>query len=146
MQFDLIESGKPNRSGYTREMIAGFLSEHLDEYGDSPEAILNCIAYARGDGPGQSGFIILAHDREQIRGAAIVNDTNMSGYIPEHILVYIAVAKDSRGRGVGKALMEKVINRSEGEIALHVEPENPARRLYESYGFTYKYLEMRRPR
>lgn len=28
-------------------------------------------------------------------------------------------------------------------ICLHVEPDNPAKRLYEREGFTNKYLEMR---
>ncbi|HAB28956.1 MAG TPA: GNAT family N-acetyltransferase, partial [Xanthomarina gelatinilytica] len=31
----------------------------------------------------------------------------------------------------------------EGDVALHVEPNNPAIKLYESLGFTNKYLEMR---
>jgi ribosomal protein S18 acetylase RimI-like enzyme len=30
-----------------------------------------------------------------------------------------------------------------GNIALHVEPDNPAKILYEKLGFTNKYLEMR---
>jgi ribosomal protein S18 acetylase RimI-like enzyme len=67
----------------------------------------------------------------------------MKGYIPENILVYIAVDKDQRGRGVGKKLMNAAIDQAEGNIALHVEPENPAKFLYEKLGFTNKYLEMR---
>ncbi|MDX5426634.1 MAG: GNAT family N-acetyltransferase, partial [Bacteroidota bacterium] len=31
----------------------------------------------------------------------------------------------------------------EGNVALHVEPDNPAKYLYENIGFTNKYLEMR---
>lgn len=67
----------------------------------------------------------------------------MSGYIPDNILVYIAVHEKTRGKGVGKALMEKAITLAEGDIALHVEPDNPAKRLYERLGFSNKYLEMR---
>jgi ribosomal protein S18 acetylase RimI-like enzyme len=67
----------------------------------------------------------------------------MGGYIPEHILVYIAVDGRMRGKGVGKALMEEAILKTPGDIALHVEPHNPARRLYERLGFESKYLEMR---
>ena len=62
---------------------------------------------------------------------------------PENILVYIAVHSDQRGKGVGKELMKKAINTAKGDIALHVEPENPAKFLYEKLGFTNKYLEMR---
>ena len=44
---------------------------------------------------------------------------------------------------IGKQLMEKAISIAEGNIALHVEPDNPAKKLYEKLGFTNKYLEMR---
>jgi ribosomal protein S18 acetylase RimI-like enzyme len=67
----------------------------------------------------------------------------MAGYIPENILVYIAVNKEYRGHGIGKKLMEQTIAHTKGSVALHVEPDNPAKFLYEKYGFTNKYLEMR---
>ena len=129
---------------FSRDRIATFLFTHLEEYGDEKGAILKCIAYAYGDNPGQDGFVLIAHQENEILGVVIVNDTNMAGYIPGHILVYIAVHGEARGKGVGKALMEKALNETEGDVALHVEPENPARFLYEKFGFTNKYLEMRR--
>jgi ribosomal protein S18 acetylase RimI-like enzyme len=67
----------------------------------------------------------------------------MSGYIPENILVYIATHKDFRGKGLGKKLMQEAINFAKGDIALHVEANNPAKYLYEKLGFTAPYLEMR---
>lgn len=143
MTYTVIENDKQNSVPFTRDEIAGFLVEHLDEYGDTKNAILKCIAYAYGDGPGQDGFILLAHDDSGILGVVIINKTNMSGYIPENILVYIAVHGKTRGQGVGKELMKRVIDRAEGDIALHVEPNNPAKFLYEKFGFTNKYLEMR---
>lgn len=39
--------------------------------------------------------------------------------------------------------MSMAIEMANGGIALHVEPDNPARYLYEKLGFTHKYLEMR---
>jgi len=143
MNFDILTSDDQNPTPFSRDDIADFLYEHLDDFGDRKESILKCIAYAYGDNPGQDGFILLAHKDEEIMGAVIINDTNMEGYIPEHILVYIAVHGNARGQGLGKALMEKTIERTRGDIALHVEPDNPARFLYEKYGFTNKYLEMR---
>ena len=68
----------------------------------------------------------------------------MEGYIPENILVYIATDKNHRGKGIGSKLMDAAIEHTQGDIALHVEPDNPARKLYERCGFTNKYLEMRR--
>jgi len=39
--------------------------------------------------------------------------------------------------------MKKAIEHAEGDIALHVEANNPAKKLYEKPGFTNPYLEMR---
>jgi ribosomal protein S18 acetylase RimI-like enzyme len=64
----------------------------------------------------------------------------MKDFIPENILVYIAVDNSQRGKGM--EISTKAISIAEGNIALHVEPDNPAKGLYEKLGFT-KYLEMR---
>lgn len=143
IKYTRIDTDAEGDVPFTRNQIADFLYNHLDQYGDDKSAILKCIAYAYGDGPGQDGFIQLAYDEEEILGVVIINKTNMSGYIPENILVYIAVHQKTRGQGVGKQLMQKVIDGTGGDIALHVEPDNPARFLYEKFGFTNKYLEMR---
>jgi len=143
ISYDIIKNDDENPTDFSRDDIADFLYEHLDEYGDEREAILKCIAYAYGDNPGQDGFILVAYEKDEILGVVIINRTNMSGFIPENILVYIAVHSKTRGKGVGKALMKKIIDATDGDIALHVEPENPAKFLYEKFGFTNKYLEMR---
>ncbi len=143
IEYDLIHSDIENPTPFSREDIAEFLYNNLDEYGDEKKHILSCIGYAYGDKEGQNGFILIAHEKDQIVGAVIINHTNMGGFIPEHILVYIAVQEDFRGQGLGKELMERIIDATEGDIALHVEPDNPAKYLYEKYGFTNKYLEMR---
>jgi [ribosomal protein S18]-alanine N-acetyltransferase len=123
--------------------IADFLFEHLQPYGDSKMDILKCLDYALNDIAGQGGFVLLARENKTIVGAVVINQTGMEGYIPENILVYIAVHENQRGKGLGKKLMTKAIELSRGDIALHVEPDNPAVKLYESLGFTNKYLEMR---
>jgi [ribosomal protein S18]-alanine N-acetyltransferase len=143
INYTKIDTDKTGKPPFTRDEIADFLFDHLDQYGDTRRAILKCIGYAYGDEPGQNGFIQVAHDGDEILGVVIINDTNMGEYIPEHILVYIAVHAKTRGKGVGKQLMKKVIEATKGDIALHVEPDNPAKFLYEKFGFTNKYLEMR---
>lgn len=143
ISYTRIDTDKNTEPPFSREQIADFLFDHLDQYGDTRKAILKCIGYAYGDEPGQNGFVQVAHEGDEILGVVIINDTNMGDYIPEHILVYIAVHAKTRGKGVGKQLMEKIIEATEGDIALHVEPDNPAKFLYEKFGFTNKYLEMR---
>jgi len=78
-----------------------------------------------------------------VLGEVVINDSGMSGYIPEHVLVFIAVDKKYRGRGIGKKLIEKAIELCQGNISLHVEYDNPAYEIYKHVGFTTKYAEMR---
>nr|MBI1230759.1 GNAT family N-acetyltransferase [Cytophagales bacterium] len=123
--------------------IADFLYEHLDQYGDPHEHIMRCLDYALDQALDKGGFVVLSRENGKIVGAVVINKTGMSGYIPDNILVYIAVDGSQRGKGLGKKLMSTAIKMASGDIALHVEPDNPARLLYEKLGFTNKYLEMR---
>lgn len=123
--------------------IADFLYEHLDQYGDPHEHIMRCLDYALDQALDKGGFVVLSRENGKIVGAVVINKTGMSGYIPDNILVYIAVDASQRGKGLGKKLMSTAIKMASGDIALHVEPDNPAKLLYEKLGFTNKYLEMR---
>lgn len=123
--------------------IADFLFVHLGQYGDPKDDILKCLDYALDKNSNAGGFVVLAREEDQLLGVLIMNKTGMSGYIPENILVYIAVDASQRGKGIGGKIMDKAIKMAEGSIALHVEAENPAKKLYERIGFTNKYLEMR---
>ncbi len=120
-----------------------FLFKSLQEYGDPKEDINAAMDYALGEENSPGGFVLVANDGDKIVGSVVVNRTGMKKYIPENILVYIATDAACRGKGIGKKLMETAIEHAEGSIALHVEPNNPAKGLYEKLGFTNKYLEMR---
>jgi|TARA_R110000782_G_scaffold110863_2_gene200441 [ribosomal protein S18]-alanine N-acetyltransferase len=141
MEILLITPQTGKHSIFNDNKIVNFLYEHLDQYGDAKEAIQKCIDYVFT--PNKGGLILLAIENNEIVGATIINKTGMSGYIPENILVYIAVNKNQRGKGVGKQIMQKAIENTDGDIALHVEKDNPAKFLYEKMGFTNPYLEMR---
>jgi [ribosomal protein S18]-alanine N-acetyltransferase len=142
MKIKIIDAiNKP--SIHEKSEIINFLHEHLDEFGDQKKDILKAIDYAVKEFVSLGGFVILLLENEEIIGATVVNQTGMGGYIPENILVYIAIHKEHRGKGLGKTLMQKAIEISKGDMALHVEATNPARFLYEKLGFTNPYLEMR---
>lgn len=126
-----------------KKEIADFLFVQLEQYGDPINDIMKCLDYALDQAVDKGGFTVLARENEKIVGAVVINKTGMSGFIPENILVYIAVDASQRGKGVGKKLMTTAIDLANGDIALHVEADNPARKLYENLGFTNKYLEMR---
>lgn len=128
-----------------RKRIIDFLHDHLDEFGDTWESISNAVDYALNTGPAFGGFVLYVEDENtnEVIGTVVMNHTHMKGYIPENILVYIAVHRDHRGEGLGKILMKEAVNTSNGDIALHVEHDNPAKHLYTKIGFTNPYLEMR---
>ncbi|MFC6269317.1 GNAT family N-acetyltransferase [Frigoriflavimonas asaccharolytica] len=126
-----------------KDNIAEFLFKSLEEYGDPKSDILKCMEYAMKETESFGGSINVATLDSEIVGAVIINKTGMKDYIPENILVYIATDATKRGQGIGRKLMEKAIETSDGNIALHVEADNPAKILYEKLGFTNKYLEMR---
>jgi len=142
MKFETYtHQNKPDETAL--QQIVDFLFVHLDPFGDEKSAIRKCLDYALAAPPAFGGLIHLAKNEAGICGCVVINHTGMAEYIPEHILVYIAVDAAMRGQGLGKKLISDVAELVPGNIALHVEPHNPAKRLYERMGFTNKYLEMR---
>ncbi|WP_271406201.1 GNAT family N-acetyltransferase [Tenacibaculum soleae] len=125
------------------EKVTNFLFEHLENYGDSKTAIKKAIDYAAKERTGLGGYVFTIENDNIIVGVVVVNKTGMDEYIPENILVYIATHNEHRGKGIGKKIMKYAIDNCKGDIALHVEKDNPAKFLYEKLGFTTPYLEMR---
>lgn len=127
----------------SREMIVDFLYEHLDRFRDSKEAIGKCLKYVFSARESEGGFILCALANGELTGVLVMIETGMSGYIPENFLVYVAVHSHQRGKGIGSKLIEKALQEVQGDVALHVEYDNPAKKLYEKLGFASKYAEMR---
>lgn len=126
-----------------KSAIVDFLFDSLGVYGDPQDQIRKAIDYAQCDVQSFGGFIKVIRDGDKILAALVMNETGMSGYIPENILVYVAVDPDCRGKGLGKRILTESLNEAHGAVALHVEPDNPAVNLYKREGFSNKYLEMR---
>lgn len=143
MQIRKITKDEEFPEGVNRESLARFLHEYLKPYEDTVEDIRSGIDYALSDEPGKGGFILLADQEERLVGALVMLNTGMSGYVPENLLLFVAVDSSMRGHGIGRQLCDKAIAESEGDVTLHVDHGNPARRLYERLGFTCKYDEMR---
>lgn len=125
--------------------IVTFLDENLGNVpGHDKEVILKSIEYALSKFPHQGGFLVLAKDEGEMVGAVVVNKTNMEDYIPENVLVYIAVKADRRNDGLGTALIKKAIEYTKGGLSINIPPENPNQGLFEKLGFTYQYKVFRR--
>jgi len=142
--IEIIDYNLKNKLSESKKVdVIKFLHKHLDEFGDSKEEISKSIEYAFSNELGKGGFVLVGYNQDAIIGAVVMNYTGMQGYIPENILVYIATHKKYRGKGIGKLLLKTAIDKADGNIALHVEENNPAFFLYKNMGFKDKYLEMR---
>lgn len=120
-------------------LLVDFLYEHLGQFRDPREDISEAFAYAGARG----GWIYTLENSAQLSGVCVVLDTGMKKFVPKNFLVYIAVDSQMRGQGLGRALIGSIQKDLGDSISLHVEHENPAKRLYERLGFTSKYAEMR---
>lgn len=141
--FKVLHSRKELPENLTQKDIVDFLYTHLERFRDTSSAISKAIDYAFSNEPGKGGFVILANTGDKLCGVLVMIKTGMEEFIPENILVYLAVHSAIRNRGIGSELLEKALEIVKGDIALHVEYDNPARHLYERFGFTSKYAEMR---
>jgi ribosomal protein S18 acetylase RimI-like enzyme len=125
------------------EQLAQLFHDNMKPFQDTVPDVRAALDYAFVAGKGQGGFLVLASREEQMLGALLMLDTGMGGYIPKLVLLFVWVSPELRGQGVGRKIIDEALRHCDGEVKLHVEYENPAKRLYERMGFTSKYAEMR---
>ncbi len=141
VEFTIIERPDQLPEGLDLEALAAFFHEKMKPYHDTLEDVARGLEYVFD--PLRGGFLVLAtRDRAPVGGLVMLR-THMCGYVPPNLLLFLAVEPTLRGRGLGGRLIGLAAARCEGDIKLHVEPENPAARLYRRAGFETKYLEMR---
>lgn len=141
--FVLVRSLSELPKGVSRRGVASFLHETMKPYEDKLEDIESALDYAFTPGCGAGGFLVLAHNESEIECCLLMLNTGMGGYVPANILLFVSVAPELRGRGVGEKLIGYALQQCSGDVKLHVEYDNPARRLYERIGFESNYAEMR---
>ena len=125
------------------DVLVRFFHEKMKPYHDEADDVRRGLDYALSDQPGRGGVVLLAELHHKLVGGLVMLNTGMKGYVPEYLLLFVAVHPESRGRGIGEKLIRQALERVDGAVKLHVEPDNPALRLYQRIGFESKYLEMR---
>jgi len=141
LEFTKVESFDQIPAWITRDQLVEYFHTTMKPYEDKPEDILRALGYAFN--PARGGLLMLAQLEGKLAGALLMLKTGMSGYVPENILVFVTVTPGLRGKGIGRLLIDHSVEQCSGGVKLHVEYDNPARRLYERIGFTTKYAEMR---
>ncbi|WNH11834.1 GNAT family N-acetyltransferase [Thalassobellus suaedae] len=123
--------------------ITNFIYKHSGEFGDSKTAIRKSIMYAAKELPGLGGYVFVMEDGNEIIGAVVVNRTGMNEYLSENIMVYVVVKESYRKKGIAKKIIEHTIKYCKGEIAVHININNPVVKLFEKQGFKSRNIEMR---
>lgn len=125
-----------------QDKLVKFLFKSLEQFRDPECDIRACLDYILN--PDKGGYVFTAtDDKSDLKGVVFLTKTHMGLFVPEYLLVYIATDPNCRGKGIGKNLMKLVTSTVNAPVALHVEHDNPAKKLYEKVGFTNKYTEMR---
>jgi len=127
----------------TVDDLAAFMYESLKPYEDPLPEVRRGIMDALAPRSGEPGFVLIAEVDKTVVGGLIMLRTGMQGYIPENFLLMVAVDPSTRGKGVGSQIITRAFELADGDVKLHVEYDNPAKRLYERLGMTSKYAEMR---
>ena len=111
-----------------------WLIEFSDPLEEMEEAVENAFDH---------GFVLGAFFQGMLAGIAIVSRTRFDTFFPQYHLSYIATKKDIKGRGIATELLQQVIDRTKGDLSLHVETDNErAIKLYEKMGLRKKYYRM----
>jgi len=96
-----------------------------------------------GQRPGDTALIAVSQDGEPV-GTAWYRfwrkDDHSYGFVDEQVPeIGISVVREARGQGVGGTLLAALIAQAREDglraLSLSVETENPARKLYEKFGF-----------
>lgn len=110
------------------------LKPYNDSYKETEDAVKKAI---------KCGYIFIAETREQIQGICIVVNMGFKDFIPTYHLAYIGVKSGNSGKGVATELLSNVIEKTDGNVSLHVDiPNVHAKKLYEKMGFRHCYNRM----
>ncbi|MCB0560112.1 MAG: GNAT family N-acetyltransferase [Phaeodactylibacter sp.] len=127
-----------------KSKVIRFICDHTSN--SNRQSVQEAVEYAMKLKPSFGGFILTVEEDRQLIGAIVANRTGMESYNPKNIFVFVTIHKDYlQDKALVHATMQNAIRYTDGDIAMHVEPDNPALKLYQELGFKAQYLELRLP-
>jgi len=124
-----------------KEAIINFLMKNLENYADSRDNVSRAIEYALSKFPHQGGFVLMARTDSEIIGVSVINRTNFEGYFAENILVFLAVAPESRKQGIATELLSRTKIYTKGGIMVRLSQDDAIKNLLTKSGFEQNSLE-----
>ncbi|MDH8678693.1 pyridoxal-phosphate dependent enzyme [Fusibacter bizertensis] len=127
-----------NNKGLDKEEVVAITRKLLEPYNDSIGETEDAVQKAI-----DKGFIFKATRNGEIQGICIIVHMGFETFIPSYHLAYIGVKKGNSGRGVATELINQAIEKTGGNLSLHVDiPNGRAKKLYEKMGFVHTYDRM----
>lgn len=118
--------------------IVAITRKLLEPYNDSVEETSDAVQKAI-----DVGFIFKAMRGKEVHGICIIVHMGFQDFIPSYHLAYIGVMKGNKGRGIATELINQAIEKTGGNMSLHVDiPNARAKKLYEKMGFVHMYDRM----
>lgn len=131
-------------SSWDKSRVLNFLSDHLDCGEIKADELESAVDYAVKDVPSFGGFIVnVEDDAGNIIGSSIIMKTGMKGFSSGHLLSFLAVHREHRSNGVFNKLINKTLEKTSGDVALHINECHPNYSQFQSLGFVPRYVEMR---
>lgn len=124
-----------------KNSIVNFLHDNIEGDKVSKETIAEAVEYAVKDRPSFGGFVLTAAKEDKLLGAMIVNDTGLELNTKSRI-VFLAIDEKHRQNGVASGLVKRAIELTNGNLSLHLNPENTVIDKIKNLGFQTKYVEL----
>jgi hypothetical protein len=122
--------------------LTKFIYQYQVQNDFTEQGIRKAIQYAAKERPGFGGLIVTAEEGNEVIGAVILNKTGFEGYLPENLLVSIAVHHNYENKDVYRKIVDYVINYCCGDIGVQLKETNPLVPFFENQGFEYNYIQM----
>jgi GNAT superfamily N-acetyltransferase len=130
-----------NPSFPLKENIARFISMNSSNGHSDFDFAWKAVDYALSLNGNQGGFILMARDEGELKGVLVINRTGHEFYLPENLLVYLVTTPESDKKDIAAKLLQKATQLAKGNIAVHLDKNNPDTTLFELLGFREKCVE-----
>ncbi|HDP98499.1 MAG TPA: GNAT family N-acetyltransferase [bacterium] len=132
-----VQKVDANNDGEKSNLIND-LQNYMDDFADPLQEVGEAVNSAS-----KTGFIIEATNGKNRLGLAVVTRSPFDHFQPKYHLAYIATSPQARGKGIGRILLETVMELTDNSVALHVGIANKnAISFYKNMGWKSSYLRM----
>jgi ribosomal protein S18 acetylase RimI-like enzyme len=76
-------------------------------------------------------------------GGLVLNKTGLDDIFPENIIMFIATHPQHRQKGVARKMVRTAKEFTNGEIAIHIKPNNPFSGFLSKSGFSDSLLQLK---